>query len=125
MTGDREGFELRGARWLRRAAMAGALALAAGACAGPSEQPAAMDETPSVAEAPAEAPAATVTEEPVQATPSEPAGEPASEPAPLETAAPRDPFASSLIISGDSVTSSEQVAGLPLQTAAGPGQLAA
>jgi len=51
---------------------------------------------------------------------------PANEPAPLETAAaPRDPFASSLIISGDSVTTSEQHAGLPLQTAAGPGQLAA
>src|SRR3546814_19796379 len=44
---------------------------------------------------------------------------------PLKTAAPRDPFASSLIISGDSVTSSDQVAGLPLPTAAGPGQLAA
>src|SRR3546814_10312327 len=44
---------------------------------------------------------------------------------PLKTAAPRDPFAGSLIISGDSVTSSDQVAGLPLPTAAGPGQLAA
>src|SRR3546814_20231763 len=44
---------------------------------------------------------------------------------PLKTAAPRDPFASSRIISGDSVTSSDQVAGLPLPTAAGPGQLAA
>ena len=44
--------------------------------------------------------------------------------APLETAAPRDPFASSLIIDGDSVTASDQVAGLPLQTSAG-GQLAA
>ncbi|MGF1628280.1 MAG: OmpA family protein [Kiloniellaceae bacterium] len=47
------------------------------------------------------------------------------EPAPLETAAPRDPFASSLIISGGSVTTSDQVAGLPMQTAAGPGELAA
>jgi len=44
---------------------------------------------------------------------------------PLETAAPRDPFASSLIIEGDSVTTSDQVAGLPLQTSAGGGQLAA
>src|SRR3546814_14079357 len=44
---------------------------------------------------------------------------------PLKTAAPRDPFASSLIISADSVTSSDQVAGLPLPTAAAPGQLAA
>lgn len=47
------------------------------------------------------------------------------EPAPFETAAPRDPFASSLIISGDSVTSSDQYNAPPLQTAAGPGQLAA
>ncbi len=48
-----------------------------------------------------------------------------TEPAPLETAAPRDPFASSLIIDGDSVSSSDQMAGLPLQTSAGGGQLAA
>src|SRR5690606_1392241 len=65
-------------------------------------------------------------EDRAQATYSEPkTSEPSAEPAPLETAAPRDPFASSLIISGDSVTTSDQVAGLPLQTAAGPGQLAA
>ena len=48
------------------------------------------------------------------------------EPAPFETTAPRDPFTSSLIISGDSVTSSDQYNNAPpLQTAAGPGQLAA
>jgi len=47
------------------------------------------------------------------------------EPAPLVTAAPPDPFATSVIISGDSVTTSDQVAGLPAPTAAGPGQLAA
>lgn len=121
MTDNQEPLELRGARQFRRAAVAVALVLAASACAGPSEQPAAADEPSSLAEVPAPAPLPEVTEERPQATPSEPAGEPA----PLETAAPRDPFASSLIISGDSVTTSEQMAGLPLQTAAGPGQLAA
>jgi len=48
-----------------------------------------------------------------------------TEPAPLETAAPRDPFASSLIISGEEVTSREGMTGLPASAAAGPGQLAA
>jgi outer membrane protein OmpA-like peptidoglycan-associated protein len=70
---------------------------------------------------------AEMAEDRARATFTAPAGTaPADEPAPLETAAaPRDPFASSLIISGDSVTTSEQHAGLPLQTGAGPGQLAA
>jgi outer membrane protein OmpA-like peptidoglycan-associated protein len=129
MTDNQEAFELRGA--LRRAAVAGALALAMSACAAPSDQ-AAEEEFPTLAEVPAQPPATTAPEERqtiveeleedrAEATYTQPDGEPA----PLETAAPRDPFASSLIISGDSVTSSDQVAGLPLQTAAGPGQLAA
>jgi flagellar motor protein MotB len=46
------------------------------------------------------------------------------EPAPLETAAPPDPFTTSVIISGNEITRSDQVAGIPLETSAG-GQLAA
>ena len=46
-------------------------------------------------------------------------------PAPLETSAPPDPFSTIVVISGDSVTTTDQIAGLPLQTAAGGGQLAA
>ena len=48
-----------------------------------------------------------------------------TEPAPLVTAAPPDLFSTSVIIDGDSVTTSDQMAGLPLQTNAGGGQLAA
>lgn len=47
-----------------------------------------------------------------------------TEPAPLVTAAPPDPFTTSVIISGNEVITREQVAGVPLQTSAG-GQLAA
>lgn len=47
-----------------------------------------------------------------------------TEPAPLVTAAPPDPFSTSVIISGNEITTREQVAGVPLQTSAG-GQLAA
>ncbi|MEQ8356869.1 MAG: OmpA family protein [Kiloniellaceae bacterium] len=51
---------------------------------------------------------------------------PAGEPAPLVTAAAPDPFSRSVIISGDAVTTSDQLAGVPLTTAAGgAGQLAA
>ena len=124
MTDNQEAFELRGA--LRRAAVAGALALAMGACAAPSDQ--AADDVPNLAEVPAQPPATTAPEERqaiVEELQVDRSQATYSEPAPLETEAPRDPFASSLIITGDSVTSSDQVAGLPLQTAAGPGQLAA
>ncbi len=47
-----------------------------------------------------------------------------TEPAPLVTAAPSDPYGTSVIISGNEIISHEQIAGVPLQTAAG-GQLAA
>ena len=60
-----------------------------------------------------------------QATFTEAATEAATEPAPLVTAAPPDPFSTSLIIDGDSVSTTDQIAGLPLQTNAGGGQLAA
>lgn len=48
-----------------------------------------------------------------------------TEPAPLVTSAPPDPVGTSTIITGQSVTSSDQVAGLPAPTAREPGQLAA
>jgi outer membrane protein OmpA-like peptidoglycan-associated protein len=48
-----------------------------------------------------------------------------TEPAPLVTAAPSDPYGTSVIISGNEIVSHEQVAGVPLQTGAGGGQLAA
>jgi flagellar motor protein MotB len=93
----------------------------------------AEDEFPNLAEVPDATPPHTAPQERAQvmeemaedraeATYTEPA---ALETAPLKTAAPRDPFSSSLIISGDSVTTSERDVGLPYQTAAGPGQLAA
>ncbi len=47
------------------------------------------------------------------------------EPAPYVTAAPPDPFTTSVIISGNEIVTREQVAGLPLETGAGGGQLAA
>lgn len=48
-----------------------------------------------------------------------------AEPAPLVTAAGPDPFATSTIITADSVTVSDQVAGLSTPSAAAAGQLAA
>lgn len=44
---------------------------------------------------------------------------------PLETAAAPDIFATSLVISGDSTATRQQVAGLPAAAGSGPGQLAA
>ena len=88
----------------------------------------AEDEFPNLAEVPGATPPHTAPQERAQVM-EEMAEDRAeatyTEPAPLETAAPRDPFSSSLIISGDAVTTSERDVGLPYQTAAGPGQLAA
>ena len=88
----------------------------------------AEDEFPNLAEVPDTTPPHTAPQERAQVM-EEMAEDRAeatyTETAPLDTAAPRDPFASSLIISGDSVTTSERDVGLPYQTAAGPGQLAA
>lgn len=83
---------------------------------------------PNLAEVPTETPAhtpPTQRQETLEQLADDRAGATYTEPAPLETAAPRDPFASSLIISGDQVSSREGVAGVPATTAAGPGQLAA
>lgn len=122
---------------LRTAAALAAAALLA-ACAALQEKPSAepssvstegaSDEFPNLAEVPDSLPPHSAPEErqEVMAEMAEDRAEATfTETEPLEAAPPRDPFASSLIISGNSVTSSDQVAGLPHQTAAGPGQLAA
>lgn len=147
MTDKQESLEFGSPRRPGRAVALAALALAAAlaGCAAASDmtetpeqaaarQPdrvstaGAREEFPNLAEVPSTAPAHSAPEE-RQAVMAEMAEDRAeatyTEPAPLETAAPRDPFSSSLIISGDSVTTSDQLAGLPLQTNAGPGQLAA
>jgi outer membrane protein OmpA-like peptidoglycan-associated protein len=130
-------------RWVRclRTAAAGALApvilAVLAACAAPDEgkqEPSrvstagAEEAFPNLAEVPTRTPTHTGSgqrEEIVEEMIEDRAEATYTEPAPLETAAPRDPFASSLIISGDEVTSREGMAGLPATTAAGPGQLAA
>ena len=130
MRDAQEACELQGARWWRLPAAPGALAfaLALSACAGPSQQPATAAQSPNLAEVPGQPPVTTARVEPQQ-TVEEPAGNGSQaayrEPTPLETAAPRDPFATGVIISGDSVTTTDRLQGLPLQTAAAPGQLAA
>lgn len=150
MNDKQEPLACGGPRRFRMAAALAAAALAAAVVSGcaaieemtakPEEQPArvstegAKEVFPNLAEVPAEPRAHSAPEERAvimeelaedraAATFTEPATEPAT--APAAARAPRDPFASSLIISSDSVTTSEMGAGLPYQTAAGPGQLAA